>query len=85
FTDLDDTLFASVKGQVSEHMIPSTVDMNGQPYAYSSVQQQKLLNVMIKSDAIIIPVTGRRSSSFLNCKLPAITNTDYAIVSHGAV
>ncbi|MBB1273214.1 MULTISPECIES: HAD hydrolase family protein [Psychromonas] len=85
FTDLDDTLFASVKGQVSEHMIPSTVGVNGQPYAYSSVQQQKLLNVMIKSDAIIIPVTGRRSSSFLNCKLPAITNTDYAIVSHGAV
>jgi len=86
FTDLDDTLFASLKSdEVIENLTPATVDVNGDHYAYSSIQQQKLLNIMVKSDAIIIPVTGRRSSSFLNCELPAISNTDYAIVSHGAV
>lgn len=86
FTDLDDTLFASPKSdEVTENLTPATVDVNGDHYAYSSIQQQKLLNIMIKSDATIIPVTGRRSSSFLNCRLPCIMNSLYSVVSHGAV
>lgn len=85
FTDLDDTLFQSVKGEVSSDAIEATVDVDGKPYAYSSIQQQKLLSVMVKADATIIPVTGRRTSSFLNCRLPDVMNSEYAIVSHGAV
>lgn len=86
FTDLDDTLFASLKSDdVIENLTPATVDVNGEYYAYSSIQQQKLLNIMLKSDAIIIPVTGRRSSSFLNCRLPCIMQSLYSVVSHGAV
>jgi len=85
FTDLDDTLFESLKGELAEFSIPATVDSNGQIYSYSSVQQQKLVNMMVLSGAVIIPVTGRRSSSFLNCKLPVVLSSEYAVVSHGAV
>jgi len=85
FTDLDDTLFKSVKYIDGDFSIVATVDARGETYAYASVQQQKLLEIMVASGAIIIPVTGRRTSSFLNCKLPAIVNSPYAIVSHGAV
>lgn len=85
FTDLDDTLFQSFNNNVPEHAIQATVDVDGNTYAHSSLQQQKLLEVMVKGGAIIIPVTGRRSSSFLNCRLPDVMKSEYAIVSHGAV
>jgi hydroxymethylpyrimidine pyrophosphatase-like HAD family hydrolase len=85
FTDLDDTLFNSVSGEITDHFMPATVDSNGKIYAYSSIQQQKFLDVMVKSNAIIIPVTGRRSSSFLNCKLDIVVNSQYSVVSHGAI
>lgn len=85
FTDLDDTLFRSLKGEPIGYSIPATVDIDGNTYAHSSIQQQKLLDVMVKSGATIIPVTGRRSCSFLNCTLPTIVDSEYAIVSHGAV
>ena len=85
FTDLDDTLFQSAKGNVPEHAIQATVDAEGNTYAYSSLQQQKLLEVLVKAGAVVVPVTGRRSSSFLNCRLPDVMSSDYAIVSHGAV
>ncbi|MFT6919917.1 MAG: hydroxymethylpyrimidine pyrophosphatase-like HAD family hydrolase [Cognaticolwellia sp.] len=85
FTDLDDTLFRSFKGKTPDFSIPATLDTQGNTYAYSSIQQQKLLDVMVKADGVIIPVTGRSSRSFLNCQLPVIVNSQYAIVSHGAV
>ena len=85
FTDLDDTLFKSKRDPHCDLSITATVDSNGKAYAYSSVQQQKLLEIMSNAGAIIIPVTGRRTASFLNCKLPVIINSQYAIVSHGAV
>jgi len=85
FTDLDDTLFQSFKGCLPEQAITATVDVEGKPYAHSSLQQQKLLDVMVKAGGMVIPVTGRGTSSFLNCRLPDVMNSEYAIVSHGAV
>lgn len=84
-TDLDDTLFQSFKGKPPAGAIEATIDLDGKPYAHSSIQQQKLLDVMVKAGGLIIPVTGRRTSSFLNCRLPDVMNCEYAIVSHGAV
>jgi hydroxymethylpyrimidine pyrophosphatase-like HAD family hydrolase len=85
FTDLDDTLFKSAKSIDCVQSITATVDSHGDPYAYSSIQQQRLLEIMAISGGIFIPVTGRRTSSFLNCQLPVIAKSPYAIVSHGAV
>lgn len=85
FTDLDDTLFSSSKREQTDFSIAATVDMKGNPSAHSSIQQQKLLDIMVEAGAMIIPVTGRRSCSFLNCKLSVIANSKYSIVSHGAV
>ncbi|MFT6974647.1 MAG: hydroxymethylpyrimidine pyrophosphatase-like HAD family hydrolase [Bermanella sp.] len=85
FTDLDDTLFKSSNKIDCDQSIAATVDSHGDSYAYSSIQQQKLLEIMAISGGIFIPVTGRRTSSFLNCQLPVIANSPYAIVSHGAI
>lgn len=85
FTDLDDTLFQSTKKVGCNGYITATINAEGLPYAYSSIQQQKLLQVLVNSGGILIPVTGRRTSSFLNCQLPLIINSPFAIVSHGAV
>lgn len=85
FTDLDDTLFSSSKREKTDFSITATVDMKGNPSAHSSIQQQKLLDIMVKAGATIIPVTGRRSCSFLNCQLSVIANSKYSVVSHGAV
>jgi hydroxymethylpyrimidine pyrophosphatase-like HAD family hydrolase len=82
FTDLDDTLFQSIK---KAGCITATVNAQGVPYAYSSIQQQKLLQIMANSGGLFIPVTGRRTGSFLNSQLPVIMNCPFAIVSHGAV
>ncbi|NMR24035.1 HAD hydrolase family protein [Pseudoalteromonas sp. NEC-BIFX-2020_015] len=85
FTDLDDTLFNSLKKTGSDLSIVSTTDSQGKAQGYSSLQQQKLLNIFEAANGIFIPVTGRRTSSFLNCSLPTIKYTPYAVVSHGAV
>lgn len=85
FTDLDDTLFASLKEEDNYFHVPATVDANGQPYAYASAQQQTLLSMFVKLGSIIIPVTGRRTDSLLNCLHPDIINAPFSIVSHGAV
>ena len=82
FTDLDDTLFKSLKSDVS---IVATTNNEGESQGYSSLQQQKLLNVFEAAGGVFIPVTGRRTNSFLNCSLPVIKNTPYAVVSHGAI
>jgi hydroxymethylpyrimidine pyrophosphatase-like HAD family hydrolase len=85
FTDLDDTLFKSAADIHCGLSITATVDASGETYARSSVQQQKLLEIMVASGGLIIPVTGRSTRSFLNCKLPDVINSQFAIVSHGAV
>lgn len=85
FTDLDDTIFQSSIDVNPELSITATVDNKGNAYAHSSVQQQKLLDVLVASDATIIPVTGRTTTSFLKCTLPVILNNQYSVVSHGAV
>ena len=82
FTDLDDTLFKSLKSDVS---IVATTNNEGESQGYSSLQQQKLLNVFEAAGGVFIPVTGRRTDSFLNCSLPVFKNTPYVVVSHGAV
>jgi hydroxymethylpyrimidine pyrophosphatase-like HAD family hydrolase len=85
FTDLDDTLFKSAKNTPCDSSISATIDASGKTYAHSSVQQQKLLEIMVVAGGLIIPVTGRSTHSFLNCKLPAVMNSQYVIVCHGAV
>lgn len=85
FTDLDDTLFKSEKGTQSSISLIAATNVQGEAQAYSSLQQQKLLEIFAASNGIFIPVTGRRTDSFLNCSLPVIKNTPYAVVSHGAV
>ncbi len=85
FTDLDDTLFKSLKNTKGDLSFVATTNNQGEPQGYSSLQQQKLLNIFEAAGGVFIPVTGRRTDSFLNCSLPAIKNTPYAVVSHGAV
>ena len=85
FTDLDDTLFESIGADIPDSSIPATIDNNGNVYSYSSIQQQKLLDIMIQAGGVIIPVTGRDSSSLLNCQLGPIITSKYAVVSHGAI
>nr|WP_231609586.1 HAD family hydrolase [Pseudoalteromonas sp. SWYJZ19] len=85
FTDLDDTLFQNLKNTKSDLSFVATTNSEGEPQGYSSLQQQKLLNVFEAAGGVFIPVTGRRTDSFLNCSLPVVKNTPYAVVSHGAV
>ena len=85
FTDLDDTLFKTIKNPESDSLLVATTNSNGEAQGYSSLQQQKLLHIFAVSNGIFIPVTGRSTSSFLNCSLPIIKNTQYGVVSHGAV
>ncbi|MBB1435476.1 HAD hydrolase family protein [Pseudoalteromonas sp. SG43-6] len=85
FTDLDDSLFKNLKNTKRDLSFVATTNNQGEAQGYSSLQQQKLLGVFEAAGGVFIPVTGRRTDSFLNCSLPVIKNTPYAVVSHGAV
>jgi hydroxymethylpyrimidine pyrophosphatase-like HAD family hydrolase len=86
FTDLDDSLFSSKRKhtKTSDSQITS-INKRGEIESYATLQQQKLVQMLAALKASFIAVTGRRSSSYKHCIIDQVTNSDYAIVSHGAL
>lgn len=86
FTDLDDSLFSSKRKhtKTADSQITS-VNKQGEIESYATVQQQKLVQMLAALKATFIAVTGRRTSAYKHCIIDQVTNSEYAIVSHGAL
>jgi len=86
FTDLDDSLFSSKRKhtKTSDSQIAS-VNKRGEVESYATLQQQKLVQMLAALKASFIAVTGRRTSSYQHCIIDQVSNSEYAIVSHGAL
>ena len=86
FTDLDDSLFSSKRKhtKTADSQIAS-VNKLGEVESYATLQQQKLVQMLAALQASFIAVTGRRTSSYQHCIIDQVTNSEYAIVSHGAL
>lgn len=86
FTDLDDSLFSSKRKhtKTSGSQIAS-INKLGEIESYATLQQQKLVQMLAALNASFIAVTGRRTSSYEHCIIDQVSNSDYAIVSHGAL
>jgi hydroxymethylpyrimidine pyrophosphatase-like HAD family hydrolase len=86
FTDLDDSLFSSKRKHIktADSQITS-VNKRGEIESYATLQQQKLVQMLAALKASFIAVTGRRTSAYQHCIIDQVTNSEYAIVSHGAL
>ncbi|ABM03098.1 sucrose-6F-phosphate phosphohydrolase [Psychromonas ingrahamii 37] len=86
FTDLDDSLFSSKRKhtKTADSQITS-VNKQGEIESYATLQQQKLVQMLAALKASFIAVTGRRTSAYKHCIIDQVTNSEYAIVSHGAL
>ncbi len=86
FTDLDDTLFHSLRKVdcpeselEQENFMPMAVSKEGKALSYSSPKEQALLALF--KDASIIPVTARNLDAFERVSLPPCRG---AILNYGA-
>ncbi|MFT6924656.1 MAG: hydroxymethylpyrimidine pyrophosphatase-like HAD family hydrolase [Psychromonas sp.] len=86
FTDLDDSLFSSKRKhtKTADSQVAS-INKSGQIESYATLQQQKLVQMFTMLKASFIAVTGRRTSSYAHCIIDQVSNSEYAIVSHGAL
>ncbi len=89
FTDLDDTLFNSLRkvectesNLEQEHFIPMAVSKEGKALSYSSPKQQSLLALF--EHAHIVPVTARNLDAFSRVSLPPWHSFHGAILNYGA-
>lgn len=81
FTDLDDTLFSSVRKQEpAEDLEPQAWLQDGSPISFSSRKQRALQHWMNLSSCVI-PVTARSLGAFRRVDLRF---GSYAVLSHGA-
>ena len=84
FTDLDDTLFSTLRKQKAPHLDtelhPHAYLKDGAPISYSNAKQRALQHYLAAA-ARVIPVTARSISAFKRVNIPF---SSYAVVSHGA-
>ena len=83
FTDLDDTLFSTLRKQkahLDTELHPHAYLKDGAPISYSNAKQRALQRCLAGA-ARVIPVTARSISAFKRVNIPF---SSYAIVSHGA-
>lgn len=81
FVDLDDTLFSSVRKQVSaDKLVPAATLADGSVICYSN-PVQRFLFAMLKTHATIVPVTARNVAAIRRVLLPL---HGPAVCSHGA-
>ncbi len=89
FTDLDDTLFSTLRKQTAgnQNASPDSLELqpqaylkDGAPISYSNAKQRALQQCLAAATRVI-PVTARSISAF---KRVDIAFSSYAVVSHGA-
>jgi len=80
FTDLDNTLFSSIKKNLNICSVITRKDDETASSGMSS-QQQKIFD-LLNSNTTVIPVTGRNLQQFLRVKLPF---NSYAVLSFGGL
>lgn len=86
FTDLDDTLFSTLRKQkasdphLDTELHPHAYLKDGAPISYSNAKQRALQRCLA-SVTRLIPVTARSISAFKRVNIPF---SSYAVVSHGA-
>ncbi|MFT6984826.1 MAG: hydroxymethylpyrimidine pyrophosphatase-like HAD family hydrolase [Psychromonas sp.] len=86
FTDLDDSLFSSKRKHTkTDDSQITSINKQGEIESYATLQQQKLVQMLAALKASFIAVTGRRTSAYEHCIIDQVSNSEYAIVSHGAL
>lgn len=81
FTDLDDTLFSSLRKQRdSGELEPVAYLSDGAPISHTDARQRALLGWLAHCD-LVIPVTARSAAAFARVRLPF---SSWAVLSHGA-
>lgn len=82
FTDLDDTLFSSLRKQAQDDtsLIPVAYLKDGSPVSYTDARQRALLR-WLEICSRVVPVTARSLSAFRRVDVPF---SSYAVISHGA-
>ncbi len=82
FTDLDDTLFSTLrKHTVDADLKCEAVLKDGTPISYSNTQQRALRGLMENTANAMIPVTARNMDAFARC---GVDNFMFAVCSNGA-
>lgn len=83
FTDVDDTLIQT-EGKLSRtaKKYLGATDRSGDPLSYFSQAQKTLLDMFQRSQAIVIPVTGRNTDALNRVEY---SFESFSVVSHGAV
>ncbi|GLT19692.1 hypothetical protein GCM10007938_34750 [Vibrio zhanjiangensis] len=85
FTDIDDCFVATKKKFLdNENIIIASIDINGNPRSYMSDKQKALLEIFVKADTTIIPVTGRSYDALHRIQVVSLLRS-WKIVSHGAL
>lgn len=83
FTDLDDTLFQSLKKcPVTEGLEPGASLVDGELFSFSTPKQRQLLQMWVDGGAWIIPVTARTLAAY---KRVHISFNSTAIIQHGGL
>jgi hypothetical protein len=83
FTDLDDTLFSSLrKHDDSGDLRPEAFLKSGEPICYSDARQRRLRALMSHGEALLIPVTARSVEAFSRS---GVCGYGKAICANGAV
>ncbi len=83
FTDLDDTLFSSLrKHDDTGDLRPEAFLKNGDPICYSDARQRRLRALMNHAEALLIPVTARSIEAFSRSGVHGYSK---AICANGAV
>ncbi len=83
FTDIDDTLIHTgrkLAGRESAEV--GALDKQGEPLSFFTQPQRQLLELLVKSGAMIRPVTGRNKDALGRV---LVDFQHYKVVSHGAV
>lgn len=82
FTDLDDTLFQTLRKcpPHDDTLSPIAMDRQGSPLSFTTAAQRTLSAWL--SHGVVIPVTGRNSAALARVRLPF---SSYRITSHGAM
>jgi len=93
FTDLDDTLFSSLRsaglsGASKEDLVvrglqPAAFLSNGEPVCYSNPKQRAFLSMLQGTADVFVAVTARSVDSFSRAQV--MESCDYAVCSNGAV